>query len=209
MWQDASRSSLRRRDELYFTRTNMLKEQLRLKQELEGTLPPKEPGSPRLNRSTGKPQSPRGGGGGGGGRGGRGGGRGGGGGGGDSPRGGGRGEGGGGEMPPRSPRSPDHVQDFEQQIIAEWRAAEAAAAAVRTGPAAAAAAGAAGRGGVPRGSGAAARPASATASAGASAPRRGVSFEFAVQADDELDGVGAASALWASALDGAGYPVYS
>ena len=174
----------------------MLKEQLRLKQELEGTLPPKEPGSPRLNQSTAKPQSPRGGGKGGRGGAGKGGGGGGGGAGGAVPQ----------EVPPPSARSPDHVQDFEAQLIAEWRAAEAAAAAVRTGPGAASGAGGfGGRGGVLCGSGAAARPASAAA---AGAPgRRGVSF--AVQASDELDGVGAASAMWASALDGAGYPVYS
>ena len=44
---EASRQASRRRDELYFTRTNMLREQLKLRQELEGTLPPRSEGGAR------------------------------------------------------------------------------------------------------------------------------------------------------------------
>lgn len=52
---DATRQASRRRDELYFTRTNMLREQLKLRQELEGTLPPRVEGGARLGHTTAQP----------------------------------------------------------------------------------------------------------------------------------------------------------
>ena len=96
---EASRQASRRRDELYFTRTNMLREQLKLRQELEGTLPPRTEGGARLGHTTAQPAVHR-----------------------------------HTTTPPshwtgldgvaRSPRSLDHVADFEAELLHEWRVAE-------------------------------------------------------------------------------------
>jgi len=100
---EASRQASRRRDELYFTRTNMLREQLKLRQELEGTLPPRSEGGARLGHTTAQPAVHR-----------------------------------HTTTHPshwtgldgiaRSPRSLDHVADFEAELLREWRVAESDAA---------------------------------------------------------------------------------
>ena len=100
---EATRQASRRRDELYFTRTNMLREQLKLRQELEGTLPPRAEGGARLGHTTAQPAVHRH----------------------TTSAGGWTGL----DGVARSPRSLDHVADFETELLHEWRVAEAGAAA--------------------------------------------------------------------------------
>ena len=172
--EEATHAALRRRDELYFTRTNMLKEQVKLQQQLQGTLPPKAEGGARLEMQNAKPVSPR------------------------------RESGGAlAAAVARAPRSLDHVMDFENQLIAEWRAAESAA--TRYSP--------------PRSPGGrfASPPRSPGGSPGrrspgggrrtpspARSPARRVSFEF--PADEQRRRaqalVGPASAMWATMVAG-------
>jgi hypothetical protein len=101
---DATRQASRRRDELYFTRTNMLREQLKLRQELEGTLPPRVEGGARLGHTTAQPAVHR-----------------------HTTTSASHWTGLDGVA--RSPRSLDQLQEFETELLCEWRVAEAAAAA--------------------------------------------------------------------------------